>query len=72
MALTTIITGRMPIPTDVPFAAAELVFTLSDWDKAAGDIFPPASVRSVLLTTDGKIPAGFALWTNATGERGTT
>lgn len=72
MALTTIITGRLPMPTDAPFRQAELVFTLSDWDKAGGDVFPPATVRSVLLTSNGTIPAGFALWRNSAGSRGTT
>ena len=72
MALTTsLITGRVPMPDDSAATTCELTFTLSGLDTQGADVIPPsARVRSVMLV-DGAIPAGFRLWRNTTGTRGT-
>ena len=70
MALTkSTITGRVPLPTDVAAKAAELIFTLSSWDTQGADVIAPATVRAI-LGLDASLPAGFALWRNTEGLRG--
>lgn len=72
MALTTsLITGRVPMPDDNAATTCELTFTLSGLDTQGADVIPPsARVRSIMLV-DGQIPAGFRLWRNTSGTRGT-
>ena len=70
MALTkSVITGRVPLPTDVAAKAAELIFTLSAWDTQGADVIAPATVRAI-LGPDASLPIGFALWRNTEGLRG--
>lgn len=71
MALTTsIITGRVPLPNSDPAVAGEVVFTLNAFDTEGAEVVLPASVRAV-LTPSGDLPAGFDLWRNTEGLRGT-
>ena len=71
MALTTsILTGRVVLPTDIAPAHAELMFTLSGLDSEGGDILPPGDpARCVLI--DGELPPGYAIWRNTEGYAGT-
>jgi len=71
MALTkSILTGRVVLPTDAAPINAELVFTLSGLDSEGGDILPPGDpARCVLI--NGELPAGYSIWRNTEGYRGT-
>jgi len=70
MPLTTsLITGRVPMPTDAAFSAAEIVFTLSGFDTEGDATIPPANVRAALVGDE--LPSDFYLWQNAEGMRAT-
>lgn len=71
MALTTsIITGRVPLPSDDPISYAEITFTMSGLDSEGGDVLlPGVSKRAVLVNS--VMPTGFDLWRNTAGYRGT-
>ena len=71
MALTTsTITGRVPLPSDENLQFAELTFALSGLDTEGASVLPGGvSTRAVLIGSD--IPAGFELWQNTAGLRGT-
>ena len=70
MATTSLITGRVPLPSDDPISYAELTFTLSGLDSEGSDVFLPGISKRVVLV-DSEIPAGFDLWRNTEGYRGT-
>ena len=71
MALSkSTITGRVPLPTDENLQFAELTFALSGLDTEGASVLPGGvSTRAVLVGSD--IPAGFELWQNTAGLRGT-
>jgi len=71
MALSkSTITGRVPLPTDENMQFAELTFALSGLDTEGASVLPGGvSTRAVLVGSD--IPAGFELWQNTAGLRGT-
>ena len=71
MALSkSTITGRVPLPTDENLQFAELTFALSGLDTEGSSVLPGGvSTRAVLVGSD--IPAGFELWQNTAGLRGT-
>ena len=71
MALSkSTITGRVPLPTDENLQFAELTFALSGLDTEGASVLPGGiSTRAVLVGSD--IPAGFELWQNVAGLRGT-
>ena len=71
MALSkSTITGRVPLPTDENLQFAELTFALSGLDTEGASVLPGGvSTRAVLIGSD--IPAGFELWQNTAGLRGT-
>ena len=71
MALSkSTITGRVPLPTDENLKFAELTFALSGLDTEGASVLPGGvSTRAVLVGSD--IPAGFELWQNTAGLRGT-
>lgn len=72
MALTTsIITGRLAMPDDAAPKASELIFSLSGLDTEGADILPPAALVRRVMLENGEIPAGFSLWRNTEGYRGT-
>lgn len=71
MSLTSsLITGRIPLPTGEAFAGVKLIFTLSAWDREGEDILLPAAL-TVSLDEDGALPGGFRLWRNSEGLHGT-
>lgn len=70
MATTSLITGRVPLPSDDPISYAELTFTLSGLDSEGADVFLPGISKRVVLV-DSEIPTGFDLWRNTEGYRGT-
>ena len=71
MALTTsTITGRVPLPTDEVLQYAELTFALSGLDTQGADVLPGGIIKRVTLVNS-ELPAGFKLWRNTSGLRGT-
>ncbi len=71
MSLTSsLITGRIPLPTGEAFAGVRLTFTLSACDREGEDILLPATL-SVSLDETGALPEGFRLWRNSEGLHGT-
>ena len=66
----SLITGRVPLPTDAVASGARLIFTLSAFDTEGAATILPAAVPALLV--DGNLPEGFALWPNTAGLRGTS
>jgi len=71
MTLTTsIITGRVPLPSDDHIVYAELTFTLSGFDTQGINVLLPGVAKRAILV-ESVMPSGFDLWRNTEGERGT-
>lgn len=71
MALTkAFLTGRVPFADDAVPAYAVAVFTLTGYDTQGSDIVIPIAVKATLV--NGVMPAGFSLWANTLGLRGTS
>ena len=71
MALSkSTITGRGALPTDENLQFAELTFALSGLDTEGASVLPGGISKRVVLI-DSDIPAGFDLWQNTAGLRGT-
>lgn len=71
MALSkSLITGRVPLPTDENLQFAELTFALSGTDTEGADVLPGGISKRVAMI-DSDIPPGFDLWQNTAGLHGT-
>lgn len=67
----TPITGRVPLPTDLPPINAVLELRLSAVETEGSDVILPGPVRVQLAADTAELPPGFALWQNTAGLAGT-
>lgn len=59
------ITGRFPMPNNVPPSAAEVAFQMIGFGLDGANVIPFLASARYQLTATGELPAGAQLWRNA-------